>query len=329
MAARGTWVVRLGGSRGAGLLAVLVLGGTALSLASPAFLEVRNLTDILLNISVLAIVAIGMTLVILTGGIDISAGSVLALAAMAAGYVAQKGLGWPAATVAAALTGGAAGLLNGLLVARAGLPPIIVTLGTMSVYRGLVMGITGGKWIYNLPRNFTVLGQGRVLGLPIPIWILLAVAVLVGLFLNRTAFGRGICAAGSNPQAARLSGVPVRLTLGFVYTASGLLTGLAAALFAARFGVVQTTAGLGLELNAIAAAVIGGTNIAGGSGTVAGTVLGAVLMGVIANAMVLLRISAFWERVVVAALILVAVVVDHLARVRSLRLQAGQRRAAV
>ncbi len=307
------------GVREVGLLLVLLGLVLVLSVAAPGFLSWPNLSGVLVNVSVVAISAVGMTMVIITGGIDISVGSILAVSALLVGQAAKAGTGlWQTITLGL-LIGGALGGINGLLVAYGRIPAIIVTLATMSTYRGINFILSHGAWVVGLPPYFTALGQTNFLGLQIPAWIMLGVAVIGWYILTQTRFGRSVYAVGGNMQGAYLAGIKIPRVQFLVFLVSGLLTGLAATVYTARFGLVQINTGMGYELNVIAAVVIGGTSIMGGSGSIQGAILGAIFMGVVSNALVLLRISAFWQGVVVGILILGAVIMDSSIRASMLR----------
>lgn len=294
-------------------LGILVL---VLSLLSPYFLTPSNLLNILRQVSINAILALGMTVVILKGGIDLSVGSLLALAgAMAAGLaiaglspVLAMGLG---IGVAIAL-----GVLQGLLVAHAGLPPFIVTLAGLTAFRGLTLVYTDGRPITGLPEPFLFLGNGTVLGMPVPVMAMLLFLLLTHFLLRYTAWGRYLYAIGGNEEAARLSGVPVAPIKVFAYAYSGLAAGLAALVLTGRLNSAQPTAGTGFELDAIAAAVVGGTSLAGGRGTAWGTFLGALIIGVLNNGMNLLNVSAFYQLIAKGVVIVLALLVDRLVRRR-------------
>ncbi|MEZ0348929.1 MAG: ribose ABC transporter permease [Thermus sp.] len=287
-----------------------------LSLLSPYFLTPSNLLNILRQVSINAILALGMTVVILKGGIDLSVGSLLALAgAMAAGLaiaglspVLAMGLG---IGVAIAL-----GVLQGLLVAYAGLPPFIVTLAGLTAFRGLTLVYTDGRPITGLPEPFLFLGNGTVLGMPVPVMAMLLFLLLTHFLLRYTAWGRYLYAIGGNEEAARLSGVPVAPIKVFAYAYSGLAAGLAALVLTGRLNSAQPTAGTGFELDAIAAAVVGGTSLAGGRGTAWGTFLGALIIGVLNNGMNLLNVSAFYQLIAKGVVIVLALLVDRLVRRR-------------
>jgi ribose transport system permease protein len=303
-------------------LALMVL---AMSLLSDRFLTAENGLNILRQISVNLCLSVGMTLIILAGGIDLSVGAVLALAgAVAAGFL-KNGVALSAlavrleftvsgAVVAGLLVGAAAGWFNGLAITRFNLPPFVATLGMLSIARGLTMLWTGGFPITGLGPTFGFLGTGIFLGIPMPVWIS---GTLVGVFvvLTRWArFGRYIYAVGGNERAALLSGLPVaRIKLG-VYTLGGLLAGAAGLIVTARLDSAQPNAGLGYELDSIAAVVIGGTSLSGGRGGVLGTVLGCLIIGVLNNGLFLLDVSPFWQQVVKGFVILAAVAIDRVSK---------------
>jgi ribose/xylose/arabinose/galactoside ABC-type transport system permease subunit len=298
-----------------------VLLSLVLGVLEPAFLSAGNWRDILSNAAAPAIAAVGMTGLIAAGAIDISVGSILAVCAVVAGLTARSG--WPLALVGATTigTGALLGAVNGGFTAYAGIPAIIVTLGTMGILRGLMTWITEGVWIRNLPASFTALGEGTWVGIPYGVWIAAACAVGGGLVLARTRFGRRAYAIGSNARGARLSGIRVSGVLLGLFVLSGALVGLAAMVQASRFTVIQSNTGKGFELQVITAVVVGGTDIFGGRGTVLGSVLGALLLAVVSTALTFLRIPAEWEPTVQGALILLAVVGQGAGRDRS-KLQA-------
>jgi rhamnose transport system ATP-binding protein len=294
-----------------GLVALLLVLLVGISLAAPTFAQPQNLADILVNNSHLLIAAVGMTLVILTAGIDISIGSVFAVAATLAATCAATGLP-PIVVLAVSLTTGLLlGAINAGLITAAGVPPIIATLATLTLFRHVLIHFTRGKWI-NIPSDFRELGLSTPLGVPLPVWIALVAALAVAVMARWTALGRSIYAVGSHPEAAGHVGISVRGVNAFVYLMMGLLTGLAAFVFAARWSAVQTNAGNGMEMVVITAVVVGGTSVLGGSGTIGGTVLGVLLLGVIAGSLTHLHIAPTWERAFQGVLILGAVVVDAL-----------------
>lgn len=300
--------------REAGISVFIVILVLSVTLRTPRFLSVDNFQDILLNISILAIVALGQTMVILTHGIDLSVSSMIGLVAMMVAFVVKQNPGIPVvlAAVLGLALGMVLGMINGLIIAYGKVPPIITTLGTLSVYRGLVFYYSQGTWInsFELPASFKLLSKGTPLGLPNMVIIAILVAVIVYYFLNYTRTGRNIYAVGSNPDAATLAGIRKDRIIFLVYVLSGLAAGLAAVLWASRFESAQTNTALGFELQTVAASVVGGVSISGGVGTVPGVLLGALLLGIIQNALTIIRISPFWQLAVQGLLILVAIVTD-------------------
>lgn len=296
------------------IAALLVLIVFAVGLVQPGFRAPTNLRDILINSVIPAIAAAGMTVVIVAGAIDISIGSVLAVCAVAAAQLAKAGWPTPGVLIAALALGGLLGSLNGLLVAYAEIPAIIVTLATLGILRGLMTWITGGVWIRDLPPSFSAWTEARLIGLPLPVWLAGAVAAAVGLAMARVRWGRWFYAIGSQPRSARLSGVPVRrVTLG-AFALLGALVGLAAFVYASRFSLVQSNAGYGFELQVITAVVVGGTDIFGGRGTVVGSMLGVLLIMTVETALTFLRVAPEWVPAVQGSLILAAVLGDALRR---------------
>ena len=293
----------------------LLAVGAFLSIVSENFLSVRNILTILLQISVVGIIAVGQTMVMITAGIDLSVGGVVGLSGVVASLLVAS-LGMP--TAPAMALGAAAGLgvgaVNGLLVTSARMPPFIATLATMSVTRGLALVLTGGVAVYSLPSAFGWLGNASLLGIPVPAIVLAVVAVVMGVVLQKTPLGRYAYAIGSNVETAKMSGVNVSRQLIWIYTLCGGLSGLAGVILASRIVTGQPTAGQGYELDAIAACVIGGTSLFGGVGTILGAVLGAALMGLIRNGCNLLNISAFWQLIVIGVIILIAVGWDQYRR---------------
>jgi ribose transport system permease protein len=290
-----------------------------LSFASPDFLTSNNLFNVGAQTAVTAIIAMGMTLVIITAGIDLSVGSVAALAGvMGAKLMSDLGLPVIPAVVGAVLVGALAGLINGTLIAWAGMAPFIATLGMMSVARGSLDISTNAVAVFGLPNNFQLLGQGQIGPVPIPVIAILVVALIGHFVLTRTKLGRYSYAIGSNPEAARLSGIPVRLYLTIVYMICGALAGFGGMIAASRVDSGQPNFGIGLELDVIAAAVIGGASLFGGQGTIVGTLIGAFLIALIRNGSVLLNINTFIQSVVIGVVIWLAVMWDTFRR-RKLR----------
>ncbi len=288
-----------------------------LSFASPVFLSADNLFNIGSQTAVVAVIAIGMTLVIITAGIDLSVGSVAALSGVVGvSMMTGAGLPVPLAIVGGILVGAGAGLVNGFLVSVAGLNPFIATLGMLSVARGLVYIVTEAQAVFGAPDSFRLLGQGVIGPVPIPILAVLVVAVVGYVVLSRTRLGRYAYAIGSNPEAARLSGIPIRRYLLSVYVISGALAGFGGMIAASRVNSGQPNYGIGLELDVIAAAVIGGASLFGGQGTVVGTLIGAFLIALIRNGAVLLDVNTFYQQIIIGVVIWIAVFWDQYRRRR-------------
>jgi len=302
---------RIAGSP-AGLGLVALLGITAI--AAPGFYAAANLRDVILSNAPVLIAAIGMTLVILLGEIDISIGAQFAVCSVVAGLLAKSGMGMMGAAIGAALAGGLLGALNGLLVARFRIPSIVVTLATMMAIRDALRWTTEGAWVQNIPAGFQWAGLGQTAGW----WLIVASSLAIFLIfvwsLRNLAAGRAIYATGSSPEAARLAGLSPRGVVFSVFVVSGILTGIAALLSSIRFSDIQSNTGVGLEMKVIAAVVVGGASISGGRGTLAGTLLGVALLGVIGTALTFLGVNPYWEKAAQGAIILVGVISDAWAR---------------
>ncbi len=295
-----------------GLPIALVLLTGALSLARPNFLNLANLVNLVRQISINGMLAVGVTYVLLTGGVDLSLGSVVALSGVAAAcfaHPAEYPLIVPVAM--GVVTGAACGAVNGLVVAWGRVAPFIVTLGMMTAARGLALLASGGRPVSHLSAGFTHIGSGNLAGVPEPIVIFFLVAVLSRVLLKNMRFGRYVYAVGGNENAALASGVPVRGVKMGAYTLCGALAGLAGVVLASRITTGQPNAGIGYELDAIAAVVIGGTSLNGGVGGVGGTILGALLIGVINNGLDLLNVSSYYQQVVKGLIIVGAVWMDR------------------
>ena len=300
--------------REAGISIFILILVIAVTVRAPSFLTIDNFKDILLNISILTIVALAQTMVILTHGIDLSVSSMIGLVAMMVAFVVKQNPEMPVlfSILLGMALGTVLGSFNGLIITYGKVPPIIATLGTLSIYRGLVFFYSQGTWInsFELPKNFKLLSKGTPLGLPNMVIIAIVVAVIVYYFLNYTRTGRDIYAVGSNPEAAQFAGIRKQRITFLVYLISGLLCGLAAVLWVSRFESAQTNTALGFELQTVAASVVGGVSISGGVGTVPGVLLGALLLGIIQNSLTLIRISPFWQLAAQGLLILIAVISD-------------------
>lgn len=297
-----------------GPLIGLILLCIFLSFATDKFMSLRNILNILDQISVLGIMAVGMTLVILIGGIDLAVGSVLALAMMVMGYLANvAGLPMVAAILLALLAAGLTGAVSGLMITAFRVPAFIATLAMMSVARGLANMITDGQQIVGFPGWFSLLAYNRIGGfLTLTVAIMLVVFLLGWLYLRYTAGGRSLYAIGGNPEVARLAGINVNAYTVGVYVVSGLLAGLAGVVLAMRLDSVQPTAGVSYELDTIAAVVIGGTSLTGGRGGIFGTIIGVLIIGVLRNGLNLLGVSPFMQAVVIGVVIALAVAAEAL-----------------
>lgn len=291
-------------------LALLVF---VLSLLSPHFLTTENLLNITRQVAVNAILATGMTFVIISAGIDLSVGSVLALSGCVMAIALNAGVGIFPGILLAVGVGSLCGLANGFMTGFLRVPPFIATLGMMSVARGLALVVTGGYPIFELPEGFSYLGTGYLWDvLPVSLLFTILVVVAAHFVLTRMKLGRYVYVIGGNEEAAVLSGVNVRATKMLIYTICGFLAGLASVVFVSRLNSAQPTAGIAYELDAIAATVIGGTSLFGGVGSIGGTVIGALIMGVLRNGLNLLNVSSFWQQVVIGVVIITAVYVDQL-----------------
>lgn len=294
-----------------GLLLVILFVGVALSLLTDTFLSVANFTNVARQISINGILAVGVTFVLLTAGVDLSLGSVVALSGVACATFAHPGDHSVFVPIAVGLlTGAACGLVNGVLVTRGGVAPFIVTLGMMTIARGLALIFSGGRPVADMSNELTALA-GDFFGIPIPMLCFAGVAAAAWFFLRNFRLGRHIYAVGGNENAARAAGVPVEKVKLFAYGLCGLLTGLAGVVLAARITTGQPNAGQAYELDAIAAVVIGGTSLAGGVGTITGTLLGVLLIGVINNGLDLMGVSSYYQAVIKGVIIVGAVWLDR------------------
>ncbi len=303
-----TWVRSAGRRFGTvvGLVGLCIL----LWILTPHFLTVSNALNVMEQTAINAIVAVGMTYVIVAGGIDLSVGSLVALSGVVLAGALKAGWSPSLAIVGALAVGAGAGLLNGLVIAFGRLPPFIMTLGMMSVARGAALLVTDGRPISGFDAGFRSIATGRVLGVPAPILLTLAIYVAAHFVLARTRFGRYVYGIGGNEEATRLSGVNVRFHKTMVYVVSGVTSAIAAILLTARLNTAQPIAGIMYELDAIAATVIGGTSLSGGEGGLAGTLIGALTMGVLRNGLNLLGVSSFLQQLVIGVVIIAAVLVD-------------------
>ena len=288
----------------------------ALAIASPNFLTSTNLSSVVRQTAVINIMALGMTLVIISGGIDLSVGSILAMGGLLGTMAMAHGASIPVSMAIGIGAGTLCGVANGLMITSLRLNPFIVTLGTMGVFRGLALIISNGLPVHEIPKGFSYLGEGNLLHMPVVLWILLVCALLMHVILEHTRLGRYAFAIGSNPEAAFYAGIPVAFHTVSVFAIAGLLTGLSGMIEASRLMTGQPTGGQGYELTAIAAVVIGGGSLRGGEGSVIGTLIGAFIMGLLANGSDLLGTNPYWQQVVIGAAIIVAVTFDELRKRR-------------
>jgi len=320
------WARRI---RELGILLALALVVVVTAAVNPLFVSGQSVRDLLLNTSLVALLTVGQTMVVLTRNVDLSVGSVLGLSAFltAGAFARSPDLPIPMGIALGIVIGAGAGLLNGALVALGRVPSLVVTLGTLYVFRGLDYAWAHGKQINagDLPDALLALGGGRVLGVPYLVLVTVLVIAAAAVHLQGYRSGRELYAIGSNPDAAVLAGIPVRRRVLFAFLISGAVAGLAGTLWAARYGTVDATAGTGLELPVLSAVVVGGVAIFGGSGTVTGAALGALLLTTISSALIVLRIPAFWQQAITGALLLAAIALD---RIVALRLSAALRKGA-
>jgi ribose transport system permease protein len=292
------------------LIVVLLVFGVCMTIASPVFFSWRNIEAILLALSVEATIAIGMVILLISGGLDLSVGSTLAFTGVITGLTLNAGVPTPFALFIGLIAAIGVGFSNGLLVAKMGINPFITTLGMMISIRGLLLVIAKGRAVLNLPPAFTEIGQGRLFNIQYPLYIMIAL-VIVGDFLMRNSrFLRQSYYIGGNEKAARLSGISVDSVKIFNYCLVAALAGIAGILITARFGSASVTVGGGLELRVITAAIIGGASLSGGEGSVLGAFLGALFMGVLANSLNLLGVDVYWQRLITGLILIIAVVFD-------------------
>jgi len=293
------------------LVAILLIIGV-FSLLSESFLTINNLLNILLQISIIAILGFGVTIVIISGGIDLSLGSVLALTGMVTAIVLKHSSSIPLAIGSGLFTGLLIGFINGFSIVYFKLPAFIATLAMLSVARGISLVATNAVPVYDLPQSFLFLGAGSMLGIPVPVYIMATLFVVMHIMLNSTCFGRYIYAIGGNEEATRLSGINVNYYKLWIYILCGVCTGIAGILFTARLGSGQPTAGVGYELDAITAAILGGTNLFGGAGTLIGTLIGALAMGLINNGQALMNVNSYTQLIIKGVVVMIAVGISAL-----------------
>jgi ribose transport system permease protein len=315
---RGAWkrLSETFGSQASTIIALIVMGAV-LTILSPYFLTADNLITVLLQSSINSILAVGVTFIILTAGIDLSVGSVVAFSSAIMGeLVVNRGLNPVLGIILGLALGALAGLVNGVIIAKVKIPPFIVTLGAMSIWRGLALQFTGGTHTYDLPPIIKWMGQGYLGPIPVPFLFAIITYLIAWFILTRTPLGLYTYAIGGNEQGARLSGINIDRMKILIYTIGGFLFGFGGVILAGRLNSTAGVVGTGFELDAIAAVVIGGTSLFGGEGIIWGSLLGAVLMGVIRNGMNLLNISAYWQMVIIGIVVVGAVAVDAIRRGR-------------
>ena len=313
-------------------LIFLLLLMLVFAIMEPRFLSSVNLFNVMRQVSITGLLAIGMTFVILTAGIDLSIGSLLAFAGLVAAAVAKGGMqdrftvgdetigyGWQLAALAAIAVGLLGGLLQGVAITKLKVPAFVVTLGGMSVFRGAALLFAAGGPISGFQPDYTWWGQGRIFSVPVPVIIFLVFAIIAHVVLSYTRYGRRVYAVGGNPEAARLAGVNVNFVIASVYVIMGFFAGLGAFVLSARLNSAEAVAGTGYELTVIASVVIGGTSLFGGSGSIFGTVIGTLLIGVLLNGLVLMNVNSYIQQIIIGVIIVLAVAFDTFAKSRRKR----------
>lgn len=295
-----------------GMLIILVLLCIVMAVVAPYFTEVNNILNILKQSSITAVLAAGMTVVILTGGIDLSVGSTLALSGVVSVMLSNAGAPTAVSMLAGVAVGYVAGTINGYFTAVTKLPSFVVTLGSMTYLRGIAFVVSGGLPIILKDKHFKFFGSGNIFGVPTPIYIMAAVYVVMYFILKYTMFGRHVYAIGGNEVAARLTGIKVERTLINVYSISGLMAGISGVIMAGRVISGQPNAGVSFELDAIAAVILGGTSFVGGVGRIQGTIIGVLIMAVLSNGLTLMNVDFYWQMIVKGAVIIIAVLLDKM-----------------
>jgi ribose transport system permease protein len=293
-----------------GIFFALILLIVVFSLFENSFLKVNNIINILRQVSIVGICAVGMTFVILTGGMDLSVGSVIGVSAVSSALLMSGGTNPLLAVLLAIMIGAATGLINGFFINNVGIAPIIVTLGMMTLLRGAAYIISGGLPVYGIPENYLFMGQGYVGGIPVPVIFMVVIFSLGYFILNKTTFGRSVYGIGGNAEASRLSGVNVKGVIYRVYAFAGVLYSLAGLILLARVNSGQPKSGSGYEMDVITACVLGGISVSGGEGRVGGVIVGVLFMGTLANGMILMNVPEFWQWVVQGSVLILAVSLD-------------------
>ncbi len=311
-----SWKLDWAKKREALLLLTIIVLGIIISNQSPEFLHAKNLANILANNAMYGIMAIGMTLIIVTGNIDVSVGAQFAVIGIITGTFAnfadKIGISTPAVVFAVSMIiGMVLGLINGYLVAKIKLPAVIITLGTMSIMRGSLLLVTNGSWVATMPKWFTIIASVKIWGLHIPTYIWLVTAIISFLILQYTVLGRNVLAVGGNPVAATRVGINQDTVYKFVFAAFGAIIGIGSTIYIAQLGSAQPVAGMGYEMTLIAAAILGGNSFYGGKASLLGTCLGVILLGEVNNALVLMRISVYWQSFVTGLIIIIAIIFSN------------------
>ena len=311
------WLMAIGRQRELSLLAIMFVLGAGVSMLAPQFLTVNNISQVAALAAVVAVAAVGEAFVVITRGIDLSIEAMIGLVAYSIARSLELQLVDPLGALAMGLAIGLGlGMINGLIVAVLKVPAIVATLGTLSIFRGILYVIAGPDQVplAGLPEGFTDLSRADIFGIPVFVLIAVGVVVVGSLFLRSTRFGRQVYAVGSNPEAAAIMGIPSRLVVFVAFSLCGLLAGLAGVMWVMQFGTINGTAATGASLAIIAAVVVGGVNTLGGSGTLAGAAIGALFLGFIANALILVGLSQFWLQAIYGLVILIAIASDQLIR---------------
>lgn len=293
-----------------GMVLILILMVIGMTVAKPVFIRSANLINIFRQVSVIGTLAFGVTLIIITGGIDLSSGSVVALVGVIAATWATPGDNVIVAVVIGLLVGAACGLFNGVVLSTTGIPPFIVTLGMMTAARGAALLFTDGRPVSDISDGFLFLGSGNIGIIPVPVLIFLLMGLLTHIILRKSKFGKTIYALGGNEQAAKVCGINVKKVLIIVYAYAGIMSAVGGIILTARVSSGNPTAGLSYELDAIASAVIGGTSLNGGVGFISGTIIGALIIGVLNNGLTLIGVSPYWQQIIKAIIIVGAVILD-------------------
>jgi ribose transport system permease protein len=310
----GSYIKRIFRIKEMGIFITLIIIVAVFGIANPVFLSFSNIINILRSTSFILIIGIAMTFVLISGGLDLSVGPIVALGGVIAGLSVQSGIPIPVSILLGLLSGMAVGAFSGFTIAAFKIPPLIVTLGMMYVIKGVVLIITKGAPIFPLPQEFNIIGQGELAGIPFVVLIAVVLGVIAHIILTQTTIGREIHAVGGNIETAYLSGIRINRIKFLVYVLTGAAAAITGILMSARLASAQANSGTGYELLVIAAVIIGGTSLFGGSGTILGTAIGALFMTVVSNGMVILKVSVYWQNLVIGFIIILAVGIDQLKR---------------